>query len=143
MVFTYEKQIYCTTFVCLFFLIFFINYHIFYFTSGKPYFVTSNNETQYGLLGHMSSITVDFVSFPKLTNFSITPDITNSNSSYTFENVTVLDTLYNKSVNVNGRRLTIPVKVENKTFFQPYTVKLSNQNGSSNFTFILSSASKA
>lgn len=125
------------------FLIFFINYHIFYFTSGKPYFVTSNNETQYGLLGHMSSITVDFVSFPKLTNFSITPDITNSNSSYTFENVTVLDTLYNKSVNVNGRRLTIPVKVENKTFFQPYTVKLSNQNGSSNFTFILSSASKA
>lgn len=114
-----------------------------FFFTGKPYFVTSNNKTQYGLLGHMSYITVDFVSFPILTTYSVTPDITNSNSSFTFEDVKVLDTVYNKSVYVNGRRLTIPVKVENKTFFQPYTVKLFNQKGSSNFTFILSSASKA
>ncbi|OPL33651.1 hypothetical protein AM593_08227, partial [Mytilus galloprovincialis] len=113
------------------------------YTSGKPYFVTSNNKTQYGLLGNMSCLTVEIVSFPELTNLSINPDVMqDSNVNYTVEDVKVLDTVYNKKVLVNGSRLTIPVNVKTRKYFRKYTVKVSNQNGSSSLNVTLRSASK-
>lgn len=112
-------------------------------TTGKPYFVTSNNRTQYGLLGNMSCLTVEVVSFPGMTNLSINPDVLkDSNDKYTVDDVQVLDTVYSKSVFVNGSRITIPVNVKTDKYFRQYTVKVSNQNGSSSLNVTLESASK-
>ncbi|CAG2188811.1 unnamed protein product [Mytilus edulis] len=58
----------------------FVRGEFFLKAQGKPYFVTSNYNTQYGIKGQVGNLTVDFVSFPEITNFTVigcpeTPEI--------------------------------------------------------------------
>ncbi|XP_052073959.1 neural cell adhesion molecule 1-like [Mytilus californianus] len=109
---------------------------------STPYFVTSNNKTQYGVLGQTTNITVDFVSFPEIKNISVIFDgIIHSIENYTLEIMKVMDTVYNKTVFVNGSRLMMTVEVNTERDFKAYTFKLCNQIGSDNLTISLHSAS--
>lgn len=86
-------------------------------------------------------MTVDFVSFPEITNITVSVDgRTYSIENYTLEIMKVQDRVYNKTVFVNGSRLTMTVKVNTKTDFTAYTFKLCNQIGSDSFTIFLRSA---
>lgn len=103
--------------------------------------MTSNNRTQYGVLGQTTNITVDFVSFPHITNISVSVDgKIHSIENYTLEVMNVLDRVYNKTVFVNGSRLMMTVNVNTKIDFTAYTFKLCNQIGSDNLTIFLRSA---
>ncbi|CAC5425388.1 unnamed protein product [Mytilus coruscus] len=110
--------------------------------AGKPYFVTSNNNTQYGIKDQMSNLTIDFVSFPEIENISVMDgDMKHYKDYYTLESMSVIDKVYNKTVLVNGSRLVISMNIGNENDFRSYTIKLSNKFGSANFTIFLRSAS--
>ncbi|XP_076106287.1 cell adhesion molecule Dscam2-like [Mytilus galloprovincialis] len=109
---------------------------------GKPYFVSSNNNTQYGIKGQDGNLTVDFVSFPEITNFTVIDgDMKHYTDNYTLETWRVMDKVYNKTVMVNGSRLVISMNIRNENDFRSYTIKLSNRFGSANFNISLRSAS--
>ncbi|CAC5358912.1 DSCAML1 [Mytilus coruscus] len=109
---------------------------------GKPYFVTSNNNTQYGIKGQHGNLTVDFVSFPEFRNiFIIGGDMINSSDNYNLETMSVMDKVYNKTVFVNGSRLVIPMNIKYENDFRSYIIKLSNQFGSATFNISLRSVS--
>ncbi|CAC5368483.1 DSCAML1 [Mytilus coruscus] len=110
--------------------------------NGKPYFVTSNNNTQYGIKGQVVNLTVDFVSFPEIKNISVIGgDMVHYNDNYTLETMSVMDKVYNKTVFVSGRRLVISMNIRNENDFRSYTIKMRNQFGSASFNISLRSAS--
>ncbi|CAC5390621.1 DSCAM [Mytilus coruscus] len=114
----------------------------FFKAQGKPYFVTFNNNTQYGIKDQDGNLTVDFVSFPDITNFTVIDgDIKHYKDNYTLETWRVMDKVYNKTVFVNGSRLVISMNIRNENDFRSYTIKLSNKFGSANFNISLRSAS--
>ncbi|XP_052074573.1 neural cell adhesion molecule 1-B-like isoform X7 [Mytilus californianus] len=120
----------------------FIRGEFFLKARGKPYFVTSNNNTQYGIKGQHGHLTVDFVSFPEFKNISIIGgDMINSSDNYNLETMRIVDKVYNKTVYVNGSRLVISMNIKNENDFRSYTIKLSNQFGSTTFNISLRSAS--
>lgn len=91
----------------------------------------------------MGNLTVDFVSIPEITNFTIIDgDMTHYKDKYTLETWTLIDKVYNKTVFVNGSRLIISMNIRNEHDFRSYTIKLSNKFGSANFNISLRSASK-
>ncbi|CAG2188813.1 unnamed protein product [Mytilus edulis] len=105
---------------------------------GKPYFVTSNNNTQYGIKGQQCSLTFDFVSFPDIENISvIVNDMLRSNEIHSIKTMKVMDRVYNKPVLVNGSRLMLTVCVKAESDFGSYTIKLYNKVGSAAFTIDL------
>ncbi|XP_052074567.1 neural cell adhesion molecule 1-B-like isoform X2 [Mytilus californianus] len=109
---------------------------------GKPYFVTSNNNTQYGIKDQMGNLTIDFVSFPEIENISVIDgDMKHYKDYYTLESMSVMDKVYNKTVLVNGSRLVISMNIGNENDFRSYTIKLRNKFGLANFTIFLRSAS--
>ncbi|XP_052074576.1 nephrin-like isoform X10 [Mytilus californianus] len=109
---------------------------------GKPYFVTSNNNTQYGIKDQVGNLTVNFVSFPEITKFTVIGvDKIHPNDNHTLETWRVIDKVYNKTVFVNGSRLVISMYIRNESDFRSYTIKLRNKFGSANFNISLRSAS--
>ncbi|VDI72571.1 Hypothetical predicted protein [Mytilus galloprovincialis] len=109
---------------------------------GKPYFVTSNNNTQYGIKDQEGNLTVDFVSFPDITNFTVIDgDMKHYTDNYTLVTWRVVDKIYSKTVFVNGSRLVIPMNIKNEHDFRSYTIKLTNEFGSTNFSISFRSAS--
>ncbi|XP_071181221.1 nephrin-like [Mytilus edulis] len=120
----------------------FIRGEFFLNAQGHPYFVTSNNNTQYGIKDQEGNLTVDFVSFPDITNFTVFDgDMKYYKDNYILETWRVMDKVYNKTVFVNGSRLVIPMNIKNENDFRSYTVILSNKLGSANFNISLRSAS--
>ncbi|XP_076106289.1 neural cell adhesion molecule 1-B-like isoform X2 [Mytilus galloprovincialis] len=120
----------------------FIRGEFFLKAQGKPYFVSSNNNTQYGIKGQDGNLTVDFVSFPEITNFTVIDgDMKHYTDNYTLETWRVMDKVYNKTAMVNGSRLVISMNIRNENDFRSYTIKLSNRFGSANFNISLRSAS--
>ncbi|CAC5368480.1 unnamed protein product [Mytilus coruscus] len=116
----------------------FIRGEFFLKAQGKPYFVTSNNNTQYGIKGQQGNLTYDFVSFPDIENISvIVNDMIRSNENYSIKTMKVIDRVYHKTILVNGSRLMLTVSVKAERDFGSYTIKLYNQFGSAAFTIDL------
>lgn len=91
----------------------------------------------------MGNLTVDFVSFPEITNFTVIgEDKIHSNDNYTLETWKLMDKVYNKTVIVNGSRLIISMNIRKENDFRSYTINLHNQFGSANLNISLRSASK-
>ncbi|XP_063397227.1 hemicentin-1-like [Mytilus trossulus] len=113
----------------------FVRGEFFLKAQGKPYFVTSNNNTQYGIKGQVGNLTVDFVSYPEITIFTVIgEDKIHCNDNYTLETWRLMDKVYNNTVTVNGSRLVISMNIENKHDFRSYTITLRNKFGLANFS---------
>lgn len=112
--------------------------------TGKPYFVSSNNATQYSIVYQNTVVTTDIVTFETLTNAALfAVNMKKSNySSIKHSPVTVKDTMYDSKVTVHATRVMFLITIKSADEFRQYTVVVNNTKGSSSYDIWLRSASK-
>lgn len=111
--------------------------------TGRPYFVTSNNATQYSILNQRTVLTVDIVTYEKLVDAALFADeIKICDSSSIQYPVMVRDTMYGNIVIVHGIQLMFPITTYTTRDFRQYTVVVGNAKGSSSYLITLKPASK-
>lgn len=112
--------------------------------TGKPYFVTSNNEIQYGIIHQIAVLTADIVTFENLLDAALFSDqmkILNY-SSINQSSVIVKDTMYGNNIKVHGTRVMFQLFIQTADDFGQYTAVVNNSKGSSIYVISLKSASK-
>lgn len=112
--------------------------------TGKPYFVTSNTGTQYGIINQIAVLTADIVTFENLLYAALFSDETEILNYIRINQSTVIvkDTMYGNNIKVHGTRLMLPLFIKTPDYFRQYTAVVSNSKGSSRYDIRLISASK-
>lgn len=112
--------------------------------TGKPYFATSNNGTQYGIIHQTAVLTVDIVTFENILHAALFSDqmkILNY-SSINQSPVIAKDNMYGNTIKVHGTRLIFTLFIKTEDDFGQYTAAVNNSKGSSRYEIRLKSASK-
>ncbi|CAC5387657.1 unnamed protein product [Mytilus coruscus] len=110
---------------------------------GKPHFVSSTENTQYGIYLETTEIKIKFVSVPENTNYVVYKNgikFTDYNESV-LRNTKIIDTMYGKNVSVKGNILSLFVKLYTSEDFCWYKIAVKNVVGCSNYSIKLFSAS--
>lgn len=111
--------------------------------TGRPYFVTSNNATQYSILNQRTVLTVDIVTFENVIGAALFADKMKICDSSSIQSpVSVRDTMYGNTVIVQGSTLMFTITTKTDDDFRQYTVVVDNAKGSSSYLVTLKPARK-
>ncbi|VDI41440.1 Hypothetical predicted protein [Mytilus galloprovincialis] len=110
---------------------------------GTPYFVSSTENTQYGVYLKTAKIEIKFVSVPEYTSYEVLKNgsrFTNF-TEFDYRNTNVTDNIYGKNVSVKGSILSLQIQIDTPEYFTSYEIVVKNVFGSSNHAIKLVSAS--
>lgn len=111
---------------------------------GAPYFVSSTENTQYGVYLKTAKIEIKFVSVPEYISYEVFKNgsrFTNF-TEFDYRNTKLTDTIYDKNVSVKGSILSLQIQLDTPEYFTSYQIVVKNVFGSSNHAIKLVSASK-
>ncbi|VDI57194.1 Hypothetical predicted protein [Mytilus galloprovincialis] len=112
--------------------------------NGAPYFVSSTQNTQYGVYLKTVRIKIKFVSDPEYNNYDVYKNGTKF-ARYTptvHRNMNLTDNIYGKNNSVKGTILSLQIQIDTLDDFSLYKVVVKNAIGYSNHTIRLLSANK-
>ncbi|CAG2197045.1 unnamed protein product [Mytilus edulis] len=110
--------------------------------NGAPYFVSSTENTQYGVYLKTVRIKIKFVSVPEYYNYDVYKNGTKF-AHYTptvHRNMKLTDNIYGKNVSVKGTIISLQIQIDTLDDFSSYEVVVKNAIGYSNHTIRLLSA---
>ncbi|VDI07707.1 Hypothetical predicted protein, partial [Mytilus galloprovincialis] len=109
----------------------------------KPYFVSSTENTQYGVYLKTAMIKIKFVSVPEYHSFDVYRNwsrFTDFTESF-HRNMKLTDDIYGKNVSVKGSIITLQIQIDTLDDFNSYNIVVKNAFGWSNHIIELVSAS--
>ncbi|CAG2220641.1 unnamed protein product [Mytilus edulis] len=110
---------------------------------GTPYFVSSSENTQYGVYLKTAKIEIKFISVPEYSSYDVYKNesrFTGYNESV-HRNMKLTDNVYGKNVSVKGNIISLQIQIDTLDDFNLYKVVVKNAEGSSHHTINLVSAS--
>ncbi|XP_052103597.1 uncharacterized protein LOC127737105 [Mytilus californianus] len=111
--------------------------------NGTPYFVSSTENTQYGVYLKRAEIKIKFVSVPEYNSYNVYKNGTKF-ADYTptvQKNMRLTDNIYGKNVSVKGWIISLQIQIDTIDDFNSYKIVVKNAIGSSIYTIDLVSAS--
>ncbi|CAG2224898.1 unnamed protein product [Mytilus edulis] len=108
-----------------------------------PYFVSSTENTQYGVYLKTAKIEIKFVSVPEYISYEVFKNgsrFTNF-TEFDYRNTKLMDNIYGKNVSVKGSILSLQIQLDTPEYFTSYQIVVKNVFGSSNHAIKLVSAS--
>lgn len=115
--------------------------------TAVPQFVYNNTKEHLVYLNEANELKVYYTAIP-VANVTIlednqpVADLNKSDMHVSVKNATVVDYMYDKSVNVHGYEITLWMLIQNRLEFSNITVLLQNDIGLSNHTIQVKVASK-
>ncbi|CAG2228708.1 unnamed protein product [Mytilus edulis] len=114
------------------------------YTYGEPYFVSSTENTQFGVYLKTAEIKIKFGSVPEYNSFDVNKngsrfiDFTES----VYRNKKLTDTIYGKNVSVKGIIISLQIQIDSLDAYSSYKIVVKIAIGSSHHTIELVSANK-
>ncbi|XP_052103596.1 nephrin-like [Mytilus californianus] len=111
--------------------------------NGTPYFVSSTENTQYGVYLTTANIKIKFVSVPEYNSYDVYKNGTKFRN-YTesvYRNMKLTDNIYGENVSVKGSIISLQIHIDTLDDFSTYKIVVKNAIGSSTHTIKLFSAS--
>lgn len=122
---------------------FHVVYYFLIIISDKPVFVSQNDITQYGRLGHPINIKVYVYSFPEIASIQVMihgMDSFDNNRYVNIKNITTKDIIFEKEVYLTGYVITIEGYDLTRTDFTFYKLNVTNKIGYTEFKVVLKEA---
>ncbi|VDI35763.1 Hypothetical predicted protein [Mytilus galloprovincialis] len=110
---------------------------------GLPYFVSSTENTQFGVYFKTAEIEIKVVSVPEYDSY----DVYKNGSRFTdftelvYRNKKLTDNVYDKNVSVKGTIISLQIQIDSLDAYSSYKIVVKNAVGSSHHTIELVSAS--
>ncbi|CAG2196317.1 unnamed protein product [Mytilus edulis] len=110
---------------------------------SEPYFVSSTENTQFGVYLKTAEIKIKFVSVPEYNSYAVYKngsrfiDFTES----VYRNIKLTDNIYGKNVSVKGTIISLQIQIDTLDDYSSYKIVVKNAIGSSHHTIELVSAS--
>ena len=114
------------------------------YSIGKPYFVSTNNNTLYAILEQSFQVAVDFVSSEEtnlITLYTNDSTIINYKKRITTD-VRLADTVYGQKISVKGFNLYLILELNDTSDFRSYFINVTNSMGVAQYTITVNPAGK-
>ncbi|CAG2196322.1 unnamed protein product [Mytilus edulis] len=111
--------------------------------TGTPYFVSSTENTQYGVYLKTAKIKIRFVSIPEHNSYIVYKNGSGF-TDYTesvYRNMKLTDTIYGKNVSVKGTIISLQIQIDSFDDYSSYKIVVKNAIGFSHHTVDIVSAS--
>ncbi|CAG2192578.1 unnamed protein product [Mytilus edulis] len=110
--------------------------------TGTPYFVSSTENTQYGVYLKTAEIKIKFVSVPEYNNYDVFKNGTKfvDYTPIVHKNMKLTDNIYGKNVLVKGSIIYLQLRIDTLDDFNSYEIVVKNEIGCANHTIELVSA---
>ncbi|CAC5390334.1 unnamed protein product [Mytilus coruscus] len=111
--------------------------------TGTPYFVSSTENTQYGVYLKTAENKIKFVSVPEYNSYNVYKNGTKfaDYTSSVHRNMKLTDNINGKNVSVKGSIISLQITIDTLDDFNSYKIVVKNADGCSNHTIELVSAS--
>ncbi|VDH90424.1 Hypothetical predicted protein [Mytilus galloprovincialis] len=110
---------------------------------GKPYFVSSTENIQFGAYLQTAKIKIKFVSVPEYKSYDVYKNESRSTdfTESVYRDIKLTDNIYGKNVSVKGSIISLQIQINTLDDFSSYNIVVKNAIGSSHHTIKLVSAS--